>query len=210
MAAWDSADLLARLRTITRRPATDADLTDDLGYTLLEQAQLLVAYDLAAFVPDAMRTGTPATLTTSDQKVYTLTSGDWLGHVELYDGPGGPRLTLGTDWSDTGADFVVASANSVRTTGDRERTFSNGLYARYVPKPGVLAADTAPTLLPADARLLLVYKAAELYAKAGGLRDPSGYKDQYLEHRDTLVTAYRTLMAQGGGTGLWWHTGDFM
>jgi hypothetical protein len=51
------------------------------------------------------------------------------------------------------------------------RTFSSGLYIRYVPVGGTVAAATEPTL-PVQFRLLLVPRAVVLYATRGGVRDP--------------------------------------
>src|SRR5207302_7474396 len=87
----------------------------------------------------------------------------------------GRLLIPGPEW-DPASDFVPAG-QKIRFPGQLPKQFGDGPYARYVKQPGVIDASTPPTLLPTNARLLLVYHAAGLWATRGGQRDPRPYWD---------------------------------
>lgn len=177
MATWDSADLLLRLRTITNRPSTDESMTDAIGYQLLTEGQAHWTGTVAAQCPWVLM-GAPTLLTSSDSgETYPFVdaSGNSIAPlaVEVYDTKAGRLLKNGAYW-DASADYVWES-HRIRFPQGALKTFANGPYARYIVPPVAVSAAVAPTLLPAHARLLVVYRAAALWATRGGMRDPSPY-----------------------------------
>lgn len=181
MALLDSADLLARCKRGAARPAVDEDkgptdtTADDLWFALLSEAQIHWIAELASHVPDMAGLYTIEKLTTADAGVSYDFVAEPLGHYEIRESKTGRLLVPGPEW-DPGADFVPAG-QKIRFPGQLPRTFGDGPYARYVKQPGVIASATQPTLLPTNARLLLVHHALGLWASRGGLRDPRPFWD---------------------------------
>lgn len=210
MAQWDSADCLARLRRVLGRDtyASDTELTDAIAYQYLGDAQREVTQIVAQYIPSVMY-GVPVLLTTSDNKVYTCAS-EWIGHVEVYDRLGGHRLVEG-DYADDGADFTVEGPSSIRITGNRERTFSAGPYARFVAKPTLLNAATEPTLKPTDALQAVVYLAAADFADRDGGRQAQRFRDKAHEilwganGMGGIIPTYRMQFAPSNGPDLWYR-----
>lgn len=177
MATFDSADLLARLRTTVNRPSTDEALTSAVGYQLLTEGQAHWTSTIAAQAPWVLM-GAPTLLSSSDSGetyIFVDASANSIAPlaVELYDTKAGRLLRPGAYW-DAGADYVWES-HRIRFPQGKTKVFSNGPYARYVSPPTEISASVAPTLLPAHARLLVMYRAAALWASRGGMRDPSPY-----------------------------------
>ncbi len=168
-----SAELVARLRRVTKRPLTDRDLTAADAYMYLTDAQTQLAYNLAAHIPDVLK-GVPEKMSTPDKGLTYLTAGEALGHIEIYPAPYRDPLVEGPLWSGT-TDYTREGPRKIRMCGNRARTFTDGPYARYVRKPGVIDETNQPTLEPHDARRILPYLAAALWAEAGGVHDPSPY-----------------------------------
>lgn len=132
-------------------------------YLLLSQAQQQVYSYLAARCPNAFFSA-PTALSTADNKVFTFASSAFpIGHVEIF-----PSLSAVPDapWQE-GIDFLNEGAQ-IRIPNDR--TYGNTLYGRYIVAPANIDATHDPTLLPKQARELIVYKAAELYASRGATR----------------------------------------
>lgn len=175
MAQYDSADLLARTRRALRLPALDQPEVDAAIYQALEEAQTHWMAVLAALVPEANYT--IEKLTTSDGGyTYGPMAGEPLGgHLELAGTRGGQPLFPSTDWGY--GDFVI-EGQSIRIPGNRTRTFSDGPWARYVKAPGLLDATTQPVIKPAYIRLLLVQRAAAIYARNTEGRNPQPYIDE--------------------------------
>lgn len=172
MALFDSPDLLSRTLALLKRPASDEELTSTQLYALLTEAQAHWQIQIAGLFPEVMMSA-PELLTTSDAGLtYTLAS-EPVGPVIVLDGQDGNELRAGS-YSDPSADYVP-EGQTIRMTRHRARTFSNGLYARYVPVSGTLDGSNPPTLKPVRARILLPPRAAILFAMSGGLRDPAPY-----------------------------------
>lgn len=153
-------------------PATDESMVAAKWYRRLTEAQQHWFRIFATHVPWVLWSE-PVLLTTSDSgATYDLPSAGIMG-VRLRDGRSGTLLTGGQDWMDD-VDYIV-TGSKIRFPGGRTRTFAQGPYAHYIAPPGDLTAAIEPTLLPEDARVLLVYHACQLWASQGGLRDPNFY-----------------------------------
>ena len=175
MAYLDSADLLARCKALAQRPTTDEDMSDAQWYSFLTEAQDYWTKVLAQHDPKRL-SGAPTALTTSDSG-YTYTFGTTpIAVVELTDGKGGWPMFIGPYW-DPATDFTWEGSTTLRSARNVARTFTNGLYARWVPQPGVIDGSTQPTL-PTEYRLLLPARACVLYARRGGYRDPQPYLEE--------------------------------
>jgi hypothetical protein len=172
VAQYDSADLLARVKRLAKRPGIDEDTTDAEWYVRLEEAQTKWMAQFAALVPE-QNYAAPELLTTADAGLtYQLGTEPLGGHIEIRHGRDGQLLIPSTDWG-TG-DFVF-EGQTIRMPHGRARTFDQGLYARYVKAPGLLTAGVQPVLKPAWCRLILPPTACYLHALEGGLRDPNFY-----------------------------------
>lgn len=195
MTLYASADLLSDFKFFANRTANDSALTDAQIYRLMTLAQQQVAANLMAVFPRMMMTA-PSLMTTTDggytyQINATDEDGDAVtpfGHAEVYGRlPNGGELygaSYGGGWGD-----VVFEGNKIRIPGMETRSYSAGPYIRYNAMPGTLSASSPPTLKPANARQLIVYRALELWAQRGGTRDPRPYQEMY-------ATAWR---GTGGG-----------
>lgn len=215
MANLDSADLLSRLRSACDLPATDEALTDARGYQLLSDAQIEVCTLLAQHIPWVMY-GAAVQLTTSDNILFSLSSGEWIGKIEVTPSLGGFPWVEGANW-DTGADFTMESTSSIRRTGNRTYT-GTAPYVRYVTKPTVISAVVAPTLKPSEALLAVVQLAAAKYHRQGGYRDPKpclaeahailwGRNDGPFSGAPGLIPAYKAMQAVDSGDERPWYYG---
>lgn len=205
MSLFDSADLLSRLRIRIARPTADEASPDATLYVLLGDAQRRVVEMLAAHAPEAML-GPLTKLTTSDNgATYTFgTDSDAtlgltpVGGLVLLASKNGPVITPATEW-DVGADSFLwdATTGVVRWPGGRSRTFTDGPYARWVQVPGLLDGTNAPTLRPKQARDLIVYEAAALFAERLGM-DASAHRMAFDRRWPEVLLA---LKAQFLGSG---------
>lgn len=166
MTAWDTADLLSRFNRRAGRATTDA-ITNPTKYQILSEAQEAVFAEIAARYPQALF-GAPATLTTSDQQVYTFGNDDDgnplapMGaaiYRALRDIPGNP-LRRDVDYQDEGTQIRWPN----------NRTGPATLYWQGVKNPEQLAADVEPVLRPAPARVLILIKAIQIYGGDGNRR----------------------------------------
>lgn len=166
MASYDKADLLSMFNEMAQRPASD-EITDATKYARLARAQLHVINEIAARYPDALY-GAPATLTTSDNKVYTFGTAEGspiapLGHVGIYrnleDIPDYPMIP-GVEYLDEGTQIRIPN----------NRTEASTLYWRGITTPDDLDASTEPAIRPAPARILIVLKAVMDFAREGNRR----------------------------------------
>lgn len=176
MATWDSADLLTRLKDATGRPATDSALTSERAYRLLTDAHRAVAYTIAQHIPHT-NYGAPVQLVTSDNKLYTLSgAAEWIGRILVMRSLIGDPLIEGA-YDDPAADYTLEGTTGIRITANR--TYSGDApYVRYMAKPGDITDAIQPTLKPVDALDAVVWKAAALWARRGGFRDPRPYEEQ--------------------------------
>jgi len=167
VATYDSADLLSRFNALAARPTAD-EVTDPDKYSLLATAQLKVIEEIAARYPDCLYSA-PATLSTSDGNVYTFGndgSGNAvapMGHVGIYSSlnsiPDNPWVK-DIDYLDEGTQIRLPN----------NRTFGGTLYWRGIATPTDISASQAPSLRPANSRVLIVYKAVMEFGLRGGLR----------------------------------------
>lgn len=176
MASWDAADLLLRLKDLLLRPEEDTVFTDDRLYRYLTMAEAFWKPQIATHFPNLMFTDR-ALCTTTDSKFYT-----WPGAavnplaVEVYESLTGEPLKYGAPW-DPGSDYEIESTG-FRITAGRERSFSDGPYARLITQPGDIDASTDSTIQPGRLRELLVWRAAAIAARAGaGIGDPSYFEE---------------------------------
>lgn len=210
---WSSPDLLRRVKQYSRRPATDASVTDEMWYDFMTEAQVEVFSDLFTRFP-AMQWSAPMLLTTADGgKTYSFgldADGDPIypmGHTEVFPNlrsiPDSP-LVYGVDYQLEG--YVL------RIPGDRSRLFPGGPYARFVARPDQAITDVAnPLLFPKEARMLLVWKALQSWAsRPGSGADPTYYAVQYQQALDKellkAATAYNHNLDH---SGKWWTVADF-
>lgn len=216
MAAYDSADLLARLRTFTNRPSDDELLTDALGYELLADAQRGLVLDVAARVPNAMM-GAPVLLTSSDGG-YTYTFGTdddandafVVGHCEVYASDGGAPL-YASSYGDGEGDFVI-EGDRIRIPRGQARSFSVGPYARFQKVPLTLSASVAPVFTPVWGRMAIVYGAWQRFCAVGQYRDDRQPQELYERELSKIMLALKTqFTTYGFPAGLrarrpWWET----
>lgn len=176
MAQYDSADLLARVKFMAKRPAQDEDVTDPQWYIYLQESQTEWMARLAAIAPE-FNYSAPELMTTADLgETYTLAAEPLGGHMEIRATRNGVVLNAGPDWSEN-ADYT-AEGQIIRIPSKRRRTFGDGPYARYVKAPGLLDGTNPPVLKPAWCRLLLIPRACIKWASSGGVRDPSIFQDE--------------------------------
>lgn len=195
---YDAAWLVARLRRELRRPQNDQALRKEVAYEYLTEAQDDVFRMIASIAPEE-NYGSP-TLLTSANGGLTYTFGvdadgdpiEPIGHIELY-----PSITglpmIGGSFFDPGADYVFDGGNTVRFPGGKTKTFGGvGPYARFCVAPGVIDDDHEPSLKPVRARPLIVYRAAEKWARGPGKSDPTPYttafKDAWIGKPEDGIT----------------------
>ena len=156
------------------RPTTDELMADSDWYAFLTEAQDYWLRVIAAHAPSAV-CSVPTAMTTADSGLTYTVSGvtDLVQVVEVTDGKGGRPLVSGA-YSDAAAEYTWEGAGTIRMCRNVARTFSDGLYIRYVIVGGTIDGSTEPTL-PTQFRLLLPPRACVLYATRGGVRDPMPY-----------------------------------
>lgn len=179
---YDSADLLARCKRQADVPDVDEGFDNDDWYALLSEAQVYWAGQLAAHVPESQYV--TELLTTVNAGVSYQFAHEPLGaHIEIRSGRDGTVLIPGPDW-DTGADLVIGrnpttGQSEIQFPGGKARTFPNGLYARYAAMPDAIDGSTPPSLMPTNARALLVPRACYLWAsRPGSLTNPQTFLTQ--------------------------------
>lgn len=213
MSAWDTADLVARVKRYINRPTNDELVTDALIYALLTEAQSEELADLASLAPTSQM-GAPVALTSSDGGVTYTFGTDAAGHAifplacEVYAEVNGREMRA-CSWNSWG-DFVI-EGDKIRMPGNTPQTFTAGPYARFVRADGVIDGSTEPILKPANYRIVLVWSALIKFAAIGGLRDPSPWEENYRASKLKLLTAVRTQFADSAGvategltTPNWW------
>lgn len=199
MASFDSADLLAQFRELADIP-TVSEISATSIYARLARAQQDVIEEVASIYPNCMyRTSGPATLTTSDNKVYTFGTDAQghavapMGHVAVFrslsDYPDNP-MREGVEYLDEGTQIRIPNNNTEQAT----------LYWQGIPTPADISASQEPALRPAPARRLIVIKAVETFAREGGrnyaLADDMEalYAKQFAKH----MLSWKTRFRQGG------------
>lgn len=207
MATYDSADLLAKCRLFAKRPTTDATTPDADWYSFLTLAQQEAYHDISVRCPAALL-GAPTALTAAgDNKTFTFGTDangyaivPW-GHARIY-----PSLAAipHDPWVE-GSDYVY-EGTKIRMPSDT--TWPSTLYGQWVTQPADISASTQPSLQPGPARILLVYKAVELWAAAGGIRPAleESMGRRYMQGLAQWLLAWRTTPGSAttgaGGTAL--------
>ena len=220
MTDFTSADLLARMKDTLQLGDNYEGSTDTSLYQLLSNGQRRVLAEIAAVCP-WVNYPVPEQLTTADSGVtYTLAAYP-VGPIELRDGRTGPILLPTADW-DAGSDGYLFEAGSktIRFPSNTTRTFTNGLWARYVPEPAALSATVEPTIKPPRATIAVVYDACAEWALQGGYKDPAPYRAlRSLElwgDPNTGGVGLIPLLRQqesgmgGGAEGAWWRVGAWI
>jgi hypothetical protein len=204
MAAWDSADLLARFNRYAGRPSSD-EISDATKYARLAEAQSDVIHEIAAIYPYCLyRSAGPATLTTSDNKVYTFgNDGNSVamgpvGHVKIFrnlaDYPD-CALVEGVDYLNEGTQIRIPNN---RTEGT--------LYWHGIPIPIDIASggSAEPALRPAPSRVLIVIRAVWNFALEGN-RDAAlaeAMERKWYREFPKWMLVFKTQFSQGGALGL--------
>lgn len=215
-ASWASANLLDKFKMYLGRGnggVMDADelWTDVRCYTWLADAQESVYADLSPIAPSAFMS-LPVRLTTADSGVtYTFPGGAYpFGHTEVYAQESGGRDLFATTYNNWASDFVIEGA-LIRTPGNRARTYSNGPWARYVGMPSAISATVQPSVQPAQARELILFKALSNAADVSqGAMDNRPWLERYADARKRWVTVWGTQYrnqgtgATGAGGSAWW------
>lgn len=207
MATYDSASLLALCKLFAKRPTVDATTSDPDWYTFLSLAQQDTYKDIEVRCPAAL-VGAPAALTTSDSKTFTFgTDGNgyaivpW-GHARIYDSleaiPTAPWQE-GTDYTYEGTSIRIP----------HNATYSGTLYGQWVTQPSDISAATQPSLQPGPARILLVYKAVELWAATGGIRPAleETMGRRYMSGLAQWLLAWRSTPGSATSGGRWTSQG---
>lgn len=185
MSGWTSAELYDRFLLYLGRGnggvmAADELWTSDRVYTWLADAQESVFAELAPIVPGAF-VGVPTQLSTADGGVtYTYGTDVYpFGHVEVFAVESGGRELFATSYRNTGGDFVI-EGSTIRTPGNRTRTYATGPWARYTAFPARLSASVQPAINPPQARELILWKALWNAADvSAGAMDPEPWRTKY-------------------------------
>jgi hypothetical protein len=198
VSTYDSADLLGRFNALAARPSSD-EYTDADKYSLLATGQMKVLEEIAIRYPDCLYQAPTAMSTADSGATFTFgTDGNGYavmpyGHVGIYSSlnsiPDNPWVP-GIDYLDEGT--LIRMPNG--------RTYSGTLYWRGIATPADIAAGTQPSLRPAPARVLIVYKAVEEFGLRGGLQPEVTTAAQALWAREfpTWMANWRTHFRNGG------------
>ena len=221
MALWDKADLLARCKFYAQRPATDESMADADWYSLLTEAQAEVYTMLAGHGVQALY-GAPTQMTAAaDNKTFTFGQAAGanivpIGQVEIRRTRTGPLMIPCSEW-ESGGDYVF-EGDKIRIPSNR--TLTPAPYARFITPPEAIDASTDAVLIPRHARILLVFKACEKWARRGGFRDPSYFVDLFnkawggdpnVPGDVGLLGMYKTQFGFSGAIGVagsprkWWY-----
>jgi hypothetical protein len=177
---WAAADLLTRFNTLAARPSTDG-ISSITKYAFLAEAQREVFNDLALYVPEPFFEAPVALTAAGDRKTFTFPSSiNPIGPVEVY-----PSLEAIPDSPLIEGEDYMSEGDQIRIPNNR--SYSGTIYVRYVAPPSDIDASTEPTLVPAQARELIVYKAVALWAEGGGLRP---------DLADRMETRYQQKLAK--------------
>jgi hypothetical protein len=99
----------------------------------------------------------------------------------------------------------------IRTPGNRARNYTSGPWARYAAFPARLSSTVEPSLSPAAARELILFKALEHATEvSAGALDPAPWVARYAQARQRWVTLWQTQYQSAGMVALttpngpWW------
>lgn len=178
MALETTAELLDFVQDMSGLPTTNNEMTPTKWYRLMTLAQQELHGIFATHVPQVLY-GAPTKLVSSDGGyTYDFTTFP-SGRVEVRESRTGRLLRPGAEY-DQNADFAIEvnSANGygrLRWVDKDQRTFEDGPYARYISEPTDIEAGVDPSLQPLRARPVIAWRALEMWAARGRLRDPAHY-----------------------------------
>lgn len=218
---YDSIDLLARFLRAGRIPAVRQFPADADVYGYLTEAQDQVITEISSHAPRALM-GAPKAMITDDSGQTWSFGADTdgrpifpMGHAEVYAAVGGQEMYAST-YGDQDGD-IVFEGDHVRIPGARSKAWSSGPWARFVAPSTYLDTGTNPIIKPANAGLLILYRALVLWANSGGLKDPSPYEANYQRAWAGNSTTgevgflgmyklqYRRQLTAGQGGINWWR-----
>lgn len=180
MAAFDSADLLARAIFLADRPSSDQAVSTAQWYNLLSEGQTYWTRQMAIHAPHELITAPTAMSTADSGLTYTFSGSIRPLYVLVYTSATGDFMRPGS-WDDPGADYVWEGSR-IRMTRGATRAFPSTVpYSRHIAPATVMDGSTAPTLKPDDARILCVYYAVAEWARRGGKRDASPFERKMQE-----------------------------
>lgn len=170
MAAWDSADCLAKFQLDLNRPNSQDEISTAAYYTWLSRGQDQVVAEIASRFPPCLL-GPPAALTTADNKVFTFGTDPNgyplapIGKVKIY-----PSLSAIPDYPlIEGYDYLQEN-KQIRIPNDQQYT-GGTLYWRGITPPDVInGTGKEPSLFPEQSRELIIAKAMIIFGRQGGLR----------------------------------------
>lgn len=170
MADFDSEDLLDRFKDEAGLPEA-SEYTDTQLYRRLSDGQRAVIREIAARYPKCLYQA-PAALTPSgDRTTFTFGADPNdptrdimpIGTVQIASSLSAFSGDTFAGWVE-GIDFLDEGTRIRIPAG---RSWSGTLYGRWVPTPPSISDSVQPILLPAEARVLIVTKAVELFAGEG-------------------------------------------
>jgi hypothetical protein len=218
MSGWTSSELKDRFLTYLGRGnggVMDADelWTDARCYMWLADAQEQVFTEMAPMAPAAF-VGAPVQLTSPDGGVtYTFGADVYpFAHIEVYAQENAGRALYATSYGDIGGDFVIEGA-TIRSPGNRVRTYATGPWARFTAFPSRLSASVPPSIAPPQARELILWKALELATEVSmGAMDPLPWAQKYQDAKRRWVITWQTQHQPSTRTmsNAWWLTLDAM
>lgn len=213
---WTSADLLARFYRYLGRGnggvmQADELWTDEASYDVLADAQEIVFGELAPVAPHAFVSPPMRLVSTDGGVTYTFPAQVYpFAHVEVYAQETGGRVLHATSYGNAGADFVIEGAR-IRTPGNRARAYTSGPWGRATVFPDRLSDTVEPSIDPAPARALILWKALELATEvSGGAMDPTPWREHYASARQRFIVLWQTQYQSMGAPSLvsplgpWW------
>lgn len=171
MPRWDRADLHAQFKREARRPANDAEATEDRIDGWLTEAQDHWHRVLCTQFPQIHWNKAAVAMTSSDGGYTYAVAGvtQFIGPVRVrHNSPRGAVIPA--------SDYILdAAAGTIRLPNSVAFGFTP--YLHYAAQLDAIdSTPTEPSLLPDYARRLVVLRALVLFAEGGsGLRSPSHY-----------------------------------
>lgn len=198
MATYDSADCLAKFRKAIRQPSTSDFPTDAEAYEYLGQGQIDIYTRLSTYCPAAIRSA-PAQMTTADSG-YTYTFGT--------DADGNNKFPIGQirifrtrpDNPDTEMIPVVEfllEGNTIRMPDFTPFTGAAPYYYGVV-LPLTLTSGTAPTLIPVQAREMIIDAASVRYALDADDGKVSDYSQKLEQSWNRWIGTIQSQYASAG------------
>ena len=199
MANYDAADLLARVRSLTRTEGQTDFPSDTQFYQWLTEGENEIKGEVSITCPRALLSG-PALMATADAGLTFTFGTDADGNAIV---PFGQVILFRqlADYPDVPMEPLVDYVQE----GGRIRAPANTPMASSFPSGapyfiGILptAGTTSFSLVPADKRVIAVYYAAGVYGRAGGAFDPTPYEQLYRKKLDVWIGQLQLQYANQG------------